>query len=107
MNELLAPRRPPWAHRLVLVFALASLSGALAAHRASARGDEVEVPRIFSLGGSCVKCDLTTRKLVGAHFVAGNFQRASLVGSDLRGATFLASNFSGADFSHADLRAAS
>src|ERR1700733_14012057 len=106
MNVLVASRRPSWAHRLVLAFALASMFCALAARQASAAGEGMEVPRIFSLGGSCVKCDLTTRKLSGARFVAGNFQHASLVGSDLRGAVFLASNFSGADFSHADLRAA-
>src|SRR5579859_1673601 len=105
MKVSLPVRRPPWAHRFAIAFALASVFCAALAQRASA-GEDVVVPRIVSLGGSCVKCDLSNRKLVGARFVAGNFQRASLVGSDLRGAMFMASNFSGADFSLAPLRGA-
>ena len=45
------------------VMALLALAGAAEAYPA-----DREVPRRVSLGGACIKCDLSGRKLTGAAF---------------------------------------
>lgn len=97
-------RRRPFGAALTL--AAAVIANALAAGAALAQDDGRDVPRMVSLGGLCIRCDLTTRHLAGAHFMGGDFQDSLIVGSNLRGASFMGSNFSGADFSHSDLRGA-
>ena len=65
-----------------------------------------DVARTVSLGGSCVRCELSGRDLSGATFISATFTGSTLVGANLRGAELVGSNFSGADFSRADLRGA-
>ena len=90
--------------RAGVAFCLTFTASGLAAGGAWALDDGRDVPRVVSFGGFCVKCDLSSRKLAGARFVGGDFQRAAFIGADLRGAVIVGSNFSGADFSRADLR---
>jgi uncharacterized protein YjbI with pentapeptide repeats len=76
--------------------ALALLAAALGAFSATlpgaARaGDKVVVARRDAFGGACPRCELSGRKLAGAHFTGANFAGAALVGSDLRGAAFVGS----------------
>ena len=63
-----------------------------------------EATKVISFGGSCARCELSGRKLIGATFQGANFEGATLVGADLRGAQLIGSNFSSSDFSRADLR---
>ncbi len=85
-----------------LLIALAALAVAapIAAHAGAA---DKEVPRSNTFGGDCVKCELSGRRLHGAHFMNANFSGAALVGSDLRDAHFISSTFTGADLTRADL----
>src|SRR5579859_6148143 len=89
-------------------FALIALAALALATPAAAwvddsSGGEKEVPRSNTFGGDCAKCELSGRRMRGAHFMHANFSGASLVASDLREAHFVASTFAGADLTKADL----
>src|SRR5258708_6117661 len=87
-----------------VLIALAAITlAAPVAARAGSSGNDKEVPRSNTFGGDCAKCELSGRRLHGAHFMNANFTGAILVGSDLREARFLTSTFAGADLTRADL----
>src|SRR5438445_13421394 len=87
---------------LIALFVL-TLAAPAAARAAAAAGGDREVPRSTGFGGACPKCELSGRRLAGAHFLGADFSAAALVGSDLREAHVLASNFTGAHLSRAHL----
>src|SRR5689334_19088422 len=90
-------------HSVLTALLFLAMSVPVTAHAAAASGAEKEVPRSTGFGGACPKCELSGRRLAGAHFMGADFSGSAFVGSDLREAHFLGSNFTGANLSHADL----
>src|SRR3954465_2508734 len=86
-----------------ILIALAALTLAMPVAARAGSSSDKEVPRSNNFGGDCAKCELSGRRLRGAHFMNANFTGAILVGSDLREAHFIASTFAGADLTKADL----
>src|SRR5512143_3337512 len=81
-----------------ILIALAAFTlAAPATARAHSSDRDKEVPRSNTFGGDCAKCELSGRRLHGAHFMNANFTGATMIGSDLREAHFLSSTFAGAD----------
>ena len=69
---------------LLLALIAPSLIAAASLAPAAAYAGEKEVPRINTFGGSCPKCELSGRRLRGAHFLGADFSGASFVRRETR-----------------------